>query len=76
MKNDRGKNFGPEISALANSFITGFGGKARFIHTLPAKSLAPEITAPAAIAGEHRSIEISGWEDHGRLLESIAAAAP
>ena len=76
VKDDQGKNFGPEMSALANSFITGFGGKARFIHTLPARSLAPDITAPAAIAGEHRSIEISGWEDHAALLEAITAAAP
>ena len=75
VKDDQGANFGPEMSALANSFITGSGGKARFIHGMPDRQLAPKVTAPAAIQGEHRSIAITGWADPGVLLDAIAAAA-
>jgi sialate O-acetylesterase len=72
---DQGAGFGSEMSALANGFSADFGGKATFIHTIPDKKLAPQITAPAAIKGDHRSIEISGWADqHQRLLESIGPA--
>lgn len=75
VKDDQGANFGPEMSALANSFIAGGGGKARFIHGMPDRQLAPKITAPAAIQGEHRSIAITGWADPQVLLDAIAAAA-
>jgi hypothetical protein len=68
---DQGSNFGPEMSALANGFITDFGGKAQFIHTIPDKNLAPKITAPASIQGEHQAIEISAWLETGLLPEEI-----
>ena len=72
---DQGANFGAEMSALANGYVADFGGKATFLHTIPDKQLAPRITAPASIKGDHRSIKISNWADqHQRLLESIGPA--
>jgi hypothetical protein len=63
------------MSALANSFITGMGGKATFIHTIPAKPLAPRIIAPTAIKGDHRSIEIPDWAgQHQILLDALYPA--
>ena len=72
---DQGANFGSDMSALANGFIADLGGKATFIHTIPGKKLAPQITAPAAIKSDHRSIEISDWADqHQRILDVICPA--
>jgi len=72
---DQGADFGAEMSALANGYIADFGGKATFLHTIPDKQLAPRITAPASIKGDHRSIEISNWADqHQRILDAISTA--
>ncbi|PAW65409.1 MAG: hypothetical protein B9S38_15390, partial [Verrucomicrobiia bacterium Tous-C4TDCM] len=72
---DQGASFAAEMSALANGFIADFGGKVTFLHTIPGKQLAPQITAPASIKGDHRSIEISNWADqHQRLLDTIGPA--
>ena len=72
---DQGANFGSDMSALANGFIADLGGKATFIHTIPGKKLAPQITAPAAIKSDHRSIEISDWADqHQRIIDVICPA--
>ena len=72
VKADQGENFGPEMSVLANGFIEDFGGKAKFIHTLPDKSLAPKITAPATIKGENQAIEIKDWNDYTAILNAVA----
>lgn len=72
---DQGLHFGSEMSALANSFITGMGGKATFIHTIPAKQLAPQVTAPSDIKGDHRSIEIPDWAgQHQLVLDALFPA--
>ncbi len=72
---DQGVHFGSEMSALANGFIADFGGKATFLHTIPDKQLAPQVTAPADIKGDHRSIEISDWADqHQRILDALYPA--
>ena len=71
VKGDQGKNFGPEMSALANSLITGFGGKAPFLYTMPSKELAPEITVPAGIKGEAKAITIKDWNDYNGVLDAV-----
>jgi hypothetical protein len=55
---DGGANFGPEISALAGSFKTKFGGDdIPFIYTLPGKDQAPKLTKPDKIAGKSVGVE-------------------
>jgi hypothetical protein len=57
-----GANFGPEMSALANSFKSRLGGNdVPFFYTLPAASLAPKITKPQSINGESTALEIDQW---------------
>jgi hypothetical protein len=69
---DQGKHFGPEMSALANSYVSDFGGKAKFYHTLPSKTLAPQITQPTGITSDHQAIEINDWLDLNTVLDAIA----
>ena len=70
---DGGKNFGAEMGALARGWIRDFGGKAAFIHTQPARELAPEITAPEGIGGDVRAVPIRDWKDYDSLLKAIEA---
>jgi hypothetical protein len=72
IQTDHGANFGPEMTALANGFIEDFGGKAKFIYTLPDSTLVPKITAPAAIKGENQAIQIKDWNDYNIILNAIA----
>ena len=69
---DQGQNFGPELSALANSYISDFGGKAKFFYTIPDTTLAPKITAPTTIKGESQAINISDWTNLMPVLDAIA----
>jgi hypothetical protein len=72
VKDDQGRNFGPEFTALADGWIRDFGGKAQLIYTLPTKDLAPQITVPKGIQGESRAIPITGWTDPAPVLEAIS----
>lgn len=77
-KADQGENFGPELAALANGYIEDFGGKAKFIYTLPGKELAPKITEPSKIKGSSVAIPISSWQEAGitqELLDQVVKAA-
>jgi hypothetical protein len=66
VKNDNGKNFGSELSALANGFKRIFGGDdSYFIYTMPSKELAAEITKPADIKGKSRGVEVANWPAAG-----------
>jgi hypothetical protein len=59
---DQGAHFGGEMSALANSWKTRFGGTdPHFFYTVPSKALAPKITAPSDIKGKHAAYEMSQW---------------
>lgn len=69
---DEGAAFGPEFSVLANSLITDFGGQARFVHTMPDRSLAPRVTAPAGIHGDARAIVITEWDNWTDLLDKLS----
>ncbi|MES2983510.1 MAG: sialate O-acetylesterase [Verrucomicrobiota bacterium] len=78
IKADQGENFGPELTALANGYIGDFGGKAKFIYTLPSKELAPKITEPSKITGESLAVPISTWQETGvtqELLDQVVKAA-
>lgn len=78
VKADQGENFASEFAALANGYNGDFGGKAKFIYTLPGKELASKITTPTAIKGESAAIPISSWQETGvtqELLDQITKAA-
>ena len=59
---DQGAYFGEQISALANSWKDKFGcPDPHFFYTIPAKSLAPEVTRPTGIKGASTALEIEHW---------------
>ena len=68
---DEGANFGSEMSALTNGWKRHFGGETdpHFIHTLPAKSLAPKITKPSGIQGTNTAVGITAWPAAGKKGE-------
>jgi hypothetical protein len=73
---DQAANFGPEMSALANSFKTRFalgqdGEDIPFIYTVPSKTLAPKITAPANIKGKSTAIKIKDWSEITNVIEAV-----
>jgi len=71
---DQGANYGAELSALANSLKSRFGGgDPHFFHTIPDKALAPKATRPAAIKGRSTGIKIGSWSDSGELRKVIDA---
>jgi len=77
---DRGAEFGPEMSALANSFKSRFslwqdGADIPFIYTIPAKELAPEISQPQAIKGASTALRLNRWQELGRVLNTVVKAS-
>jgi len=71
---DQGALFAEQMSALANCMKKKFGGPdTPFFYTLPAKSLAPGITKPAAIKGKSTAIEIGTWNEAEFISSSIEA---
>ena len=78
---DQGANYGPELTALANSFKKGFGNnETPFYYTTPSKALAPKLTQPLtkAIKGHNTSLELSDWtnaQDLHKLIEIISTDA-
>jgi len=71
VKGDQGEKFGPEMAALANGFIEDFGGKAKFIYTVPDKALAPKITSPNKINGASVAVPITDWNITPELVDRI-----
>jgi hypothetical protein len=72
VKEGEGKNFGPEMSAVANCLKSKFGDESvPFIYTIPSKALAPKITRPDKIKGPSTAVEMSDWSD---ASGAIAAA--
>ncbi len=74
---DKVADFGPEMSALANSFKTRFalgreGEDIPFIYTVPSKTLAPELTQPEGIKGRSAAVEIDDWREFDGVLEAVA----
>ena len=73
---DAGKNFGPEVTALANSMKKRFGSNdIKFYAALPTKKLAPEITLPSSIKGSSSFIEIDKWNDPEEMMALIEQVA-
>jgi hypothetical protein len=71
---DQGANYGPELTALANSWKTRFGGDPHFIYTIPGKALAAKITRPTQIKGASTPIEINDWQP-ADLVEEVVGKA-
>lgn len=73
---DKGALFGEQMSALANGMKKRFGGEdTPFYYTLPAQSLAPQITKPTGIEGRAEALEITDWLDAAALTEWIRKVA-
>jgi hypothetical protein len=69
---DEAQHFSEQMTALANSMKIKFGGDdVPFVFTMPAKSLAPKITAPSGIKGKSKAIELGNWNDGASLLKGI-----
>lgn len=59
---DRGANYGPELSVLANGWKERFAcPDPHFFYTIPSKALAPKITRPGGIKGRSAPYEIDHW---------------
>ena len=72
---DEGANFGPALAVLAHSWKARFGGEdARFIYTIPGKTLAPKISKPEKIEGHSLAIELADWNDVSGLMDAIVGA--
>ena len=76
---DQGANYGPELTALANSLKKGFGNEETpFYYTIPSKALAPKLTQPKAIKGKNTGVELSDWTSADgihKLIEIISIDA-
>jgi sialate O-acetylesterase len=76
---DQGANYGPELTALANSFKKGFGNdETAFYYTSPSKALAPKLTQPKGIKGNSANVELSNWTSADgikKLIEIITIDA-
>ena len=71
----RAANYGPELSALANSWKEGFGDDPRFIYTIPSQSLAPKVTRPENIQGKNTAVEINSFKEDAEIKKVIDAVA-
>ena len=63
---DEGAGFGEQFTVMANCWKDAFScGKQeldpQFVYTVPAKLLAPKITAPAGIKGKSTAVEVAAW---------------
>lgn len=69
---DEGKNFGPEMAALAKSFKGRLGGdEIPFFYTVPGKALAPQVAKPEGIKGKSVAVEITDWRNLDAVLEAM-----
>ena len=76
IKADQGRQFGAEMTVLANCWKAKFGDEnVPFIYTTPNKALVPGITAAEKIKGKHKAFEITNWSDLKNLFEAINNSA-
>jgi hypothetical protein len=70
---DQGEHFGEQMTALANCLRTKFdcGDDIPLIYTVPSKTLAPKLTAPAGIKGKSTPVEITRWNDVTGVLGTL-----
>ena len=71
---DKAASFGPQLSALANSWKNHFTDDPCFIYTIPAKNLAGSIKAPKSIKGCSKPVEINNWKDTAAVQKLIDKA--
>jgi len=72
-----GANFGPEMSALGNSFKARFtlwqdGVDIPLIYTVPSKTMAPKLTLPKSIKGKSTAVQLQEWLELGGVLDGVA----
>lgn len=76
VKADEGAQFGEQLSAMANCWMSRFSAPdARFFYTLPTPALAPKLTPPGEIKNAHTPLPIEQWpsEDNtGKTLQQLA----
>ncbi len=73
---DQGANYGPEFTALANSWKKRFGNEnTHFYYTIPSKALAPKLTKPESIQGKNTAVEVSKWDDSAEIMKLIDQVA-
>ncbi|MGC6565603.1 MAG: hypothetical protein ACON38_08325, partial [Akkermansiaceae bacterium] len=69
---DKGANFGPEMTALAKSFKARLGGDdVPFIYTVPTKALAPKVIKPEGTKGKSTAVEITDWQRLDEVLKAL-----
>lgn len=73
---DQGENFASEMTALASSFKSRFtlwqeNEDIPFLYTIPAQSLAPNVTVPDGIDGESLGIEIHDWSKIDAVMKKL-----
>jgi hypothetical protein len=73
---DKGANFGPEMSALANSwkreFTRGSGDDVPFFYTVPDKAAAPKLTMPKGIKGKSAALKGGDWTAIEKFIGDLA----
>jgi len=68
----QGRDFGAELSALANSWQARFGSpEAPFVYTIPSKVLAADVVPPASIKGSSTAVEIESWESLDEVIDAV-----
>ena len=76
---DKGKNFGPSMSVLANTWRKRMESEdATFYFTQPNSDLAPQISKAVGISGQSIEVELSDWKGTGHLealVEKVVADA-
>ncbi len=78
MKDNAGKDFGSELSAMANGWKRLFEAEKdpHFIYTLPAKDLTKSVSKPKDIEGDSTAHEVTEWgQADDELIEAVIEAA-
>ncbi len=77
---DKGANYGPELSAMANCWKDRFaprqgsgqaGADPHLFYTIPSKALVPKITKPQQIKGKSTACQIDDWSDGKQITRLI-----
>jgi len=70
VERSNGRDFGPEMAALAKSFrVSMDAADAAFIYTVPSQQLAADISQPSGIANS-QAVEIADWTDVDGAIEA------
>jgi len=84
VEGENARNFGPEMSVLANCLKATFaprqgsgqgGDDVPFIYSMPTKDVVPGITTPKGIEGESVAVEVADWMDVRAVIDAAVGAA-